>query len=262
MSVRRLIGIVAVALAASVAVATAAADPVPGAVYTGVASDGARLKFTVSPDGTLVTEYQIFEAPGNNCVFYSNGEAGVFQGSPIEQNSFTFQNGDSTLIQGSFSGAQSVSGTFALHQDAIGSTPACDTGTVSWTATTTATPPPGSGGGSGGSGSSGSGGSGGAGGGGGGNRKHIFTTRIVLHKPSSKTLNGQVMSPKGACRAGRTVYLWRGSRRIASTKSRAGGKFSFALTKGIRGRRVRASAKARNIQAGACAAGSSIFIKG
>jgi hypothetical protein len=53
-----------------------------------------------------------------------------------------------------------------------------------------------------------------------------------------------------------------GKRRIGTTKSKAGGKFSFARTARIRGRAVRASAPAKNMPAGSCAAGSSTFIKG
>ena len=58
------------------------------------------------------------------------------------------------------------------------------------------------------------------------------------------------------------VILWRGDRRMASTKSKAGGRFSFPRTASIRGSFVRASTPAGNVKAGACAAGSSTFIKG
>jgi hypothetical protein len=75
-------------------------------------------------------------------------------------------------------------------------------------------------------------------------------------------LTGRIASPVGACRAGRTVYLWRGSRRIASTTAKTGGKFSFPRSVNVRSRAVRASAPTHNVKAGVCAAGSSTFIKG
>jgi hypothetical protein len=75
-------------------------------------------------------------------------------------------------------------------------------------------------------------------------------------------LTGRIASPVGACRAGRTVYLWRGSRRIASTTAKTAGKFSFPRSVKVRGRAVRASAPTHNVKTGVCAAGSSTFIKG
>jgi hypothetical protein len=49
---------------------------------------------------------------------------------------------------------------------------------------------------------------------------------------------------------------------LATTKSKAGGKFSFRRAASIRGSFVRASTPARNVNAGACAAASSKFIRG
>ena len=246
MRARRLTLIVAVALTCALCAGTAAAaaggDAIPGATYIGTAADGARVTVTISSDGTLVTAYRITGASGGSCQFYGEGDSGVWQGAPIVNNTFEYQLGPALFLRGTFPSAQSASGTFHFHQAASGQTAACDSGTVSWTATTTVSP------------SSGSGGTGG--------HKPGFWTRISFRKASSKMLRGQIKSPGGACRAGRTVYLWRGGRRIAFTKSKAGGKFSFAVTTRVRGRQVRASAAARSVQAGACAAGSSVFIKG
>lgn len=247
---------VVVALLAAV---PATASPVPDATYYGVASDGAGVTITVSPDGTLVTAYELRGVPGDGCQFYANGSEGDWAGSPIEQNSFSYQLGDAILLQGTFTGAQTVQGTFDLHRDASGSTAACDSGTVNWTATTSATPPPGGGGSGGGSGStSGSG----SGSGQGGHHRPPFKTSVFLRGASRVRIYGTVKSPVGACRARRMVYLWRGSRRVASTKSAAGGKFWFPLTAQMKGRPVRASVALHTVGSGACAAASSVFVKG
>jgi hypothetical protein len=257
MSPRRLIGIVVVALVSAIGVASAAAYPVPGATYTGVASDGAQVQFTISSDGTLVTSYYLVGVQGNTCSLYTNGETPEWDGAPIGANAFDYEHAGSGLVasisfQGSFPGAQSASGTFSVHQDATSNSPACDTGTVSWTAMTTSKPSaPGTGpGGSGGHGSgSGPGGNG-----------RTFVTRIRFRRLSRTHLGGRIGSPNLTCRARRKVYLWRGSHRIASTTSKANGSYTFARSAAVRGRRVRASSPARTISAGTCAAASSTFI--
>ena len=272
MSPRRLIGILAVVLAAAIAVASAAANPVPGATYTGVASDGAQVKFTVSPDGTLVTSMTLVNVQGDTCSFFTNDQSPGWPGAPIAQDAFDYRASSSgavvtrTKFQGAFPGAQSASGTFNIHQDSTGpptstsTSPACDTGTVSWTARTTSTPPaPGSGApgsGNGGSGGPGSGGSGPVGGG----QHPTFVSRLRLRRLSRTRLGGRIRSPSGACRGRRTIILWRGSRRIASTTSNANGSFSFPRSAAVRGRRVRVSSPWLGVSGGTCAAASSTFI--
>jgi hypothetical protein len=255
MTVRRLSIIVVVMLASAIAAASAAAGPIAGATYNGTAASGARVTFTVSPDGTLVTSYRIGAVAGGPCQILAEGDNGVWPGAPIVANAFTYSYSSYSAItfSGSFTGAQSASGTFRLDTPRVNGAPGCDTGTVDWTASTSAAAPPGSGGSSGGGPGGGPGGAG---------HRHVFVTRITFRKASKLVLRGQIKSPHGACRAGRTVILWRGTRRIASTKSKAGGKFSFPRTALVRGRHVRASTPARNMQAGTCAAASSTFIKG
>ena len=245
-----LLGAVAVGAVLALVAVPAAADPVPGATYNGAAADGAAVRFTISPDGTLVDSYKITRAHGQNCEFVAEGDKGVWEGAPIVNNSFRYQLGDAIFFNGTFPGAQSASGTFRFYTHAINSTPACDTGTVSWTATTTATPPPRSG-----SGSSGTGGTGGTG------HTRTFATRVSLRKVSQRKLSGRISSSNRACRAGRTVILWRGSRRFVRTKSKRNGSFSFARTAKVRRRRVRASVLAMRLRTGTCVAGSSTFIK-
>jgi hypothetical protein len=242
-----LTGMVVAVLVAAVHAVPAAADPIAGASYQGAAADGAMVELTVSSDGTLVDFYLISGQASGACIFAAEGQSGVWEGAPIHNNAFEYRLRDQILFQGTFHAGQSVSGTFRLHiSGAAGQS--CDTGIVSWTATTSAKPPPGSGG------------PGGVGGGGG--NAHKFVTRITLRKASTKMLRGQIKSPNRACLAGREVILWQGKHRIRTVRSNARGKFSFARTASVRGRAIRASTPARSVQAGACAAGSSTFIKG
>lgn len=284
-------------LASGAAAAAADADPIAGATYNGVAADGATVTFTVSSDGTLVDSYKVSGVHVGACQFVGEGDTGIWPGAPIANDAFEYQFYDAILFAGTFPGAQSASGTFRFYDPATSETAACDTGSVSWTATTTATPPSsGSGGGSGtgtGSGSgtgtgagSGSGtgtgtGSGSGGGTGtgtgtgtgsgtgtgtppgtGGRRTPSFATRVALRRLSGQLLAGRIHTPSAACRAGRRVTLWRGSRRIASTRSKADGEFSFDPAASLRGHSVRASVAARAVRSGLCAAGSSTFIAG
>jgi hypothetical protein len=221
----------------------ATADPIAGATYNGIAADGASVSFTLTPDGTLINSYQITFAHGYNCtVSGAGGQGGGWQGAPIQNNSFDYSDA-TTTFQGNFTGAQSASGTLRLTTGPGG----CDTGDESWHATTNATPP--------------HGGGGGGNGGGGHGGKLAFATRVSLHTGSRKLLGG-LRSSSRACLAGRTVVLWRGSRRMARTTSKAGGKFYFARKAMLRGRHVRASVLARTVQGGLCVAGSSKFIRG
>jgi hypothetical protein len=253
-------GTLALVLAVAIAVGPAGAAPIPAATYSGRASDGAGVTFTVSSDGTLVQSYQLQGVFGDHCQFLAAGAFGVWPGAPIVGGAFHYQLGYAIQFQGTFPGAQTAAGSFHLHQKAVGSNAPCDSGTVSWTATTTASPPAGSGGRGGTTGGGGSGGSGtGAGGGG---PMPAFATSITLRKSSKMRETGRITSPNGACRASRSVMLWRGRRRIASTKTKANGTFWFKRSAAVRGRAIRASSPARKVRAGYCDAGSSTFIKG
>lgn len=267
--VGRLVGLLMVALPLAIAAPAVYADAIPGATYTGVAEDGATVGFTVSSDGTLVDSYRIGDSKGDHCTFYAEGDMGSWEGAPINGGAFEYHLYNSFFLSGSFTGPQSAEGTFQFHNAALGGAPACDTGVVSWTATTTATPPSGSGAGgaSGGKGGSGVGGAGGGNvqGNGVGPGSHAsrpkFATRVVLRKLSAKRLGGQIRTATRACRSGRTLILWLGSRRIRSMRPLAGGRYSFPRTARLRGRRVRVTVLARSVPAGMCAAGSSKFIR-
>ena len=227
----------------------------PGATYNGVAADGANVTFTVSSDGTIVDSYKVSDVVvANACTFLAEGDSGVWPGAPIVNSTFEYTLADAVLFGGAFPGPQLVA--FRLYDAATNGRPACDTGTVSWTATTTATPPPsgsGNGNGSGNGKGTGSGSGGGA---------HRFASRVALRRLSPKLDGGRIISASSACRANRKVILWRGRRRIASTRSKAGGRFSFARSATVRHHSIRASVAARTVPAGICAAGSSTFIAG
>lgn len=239
--------------AATAAPAYAAA--IPGATYNGSLGGSATLSFTISPDGTLVSSYQVSSLLGDTCVFTGGGDTAVWPGAPIVGNAFSYASGIQIVFQGTFPGAQSAAGTIRLSHPGAAGSPACDTGTVNWTATTTATPPAGGNGNGAGNGGTGNGN-------GNGNGKHSYATRVVLHKLSRTLDGGKLTSSSASCRAGRTVTLWRGTHRIATTRSKAGGKYSFARSAKVRGRAVRASVAARRVRAGVCMAGSSKFVAG
>jgi hypothetical protein len=252
-----LLGVLALVAAWTLCALPAAADPIAGATYSGVATDGADVGFTLSADGTLVTSYRITGVKANTCQFIAEGDNGVWRGAAIVAGAFTYTLDGAILFQGTFPGAQSASGTFRLYDGATSATAACDTGIVSWTATTTATPPPGTGG----SGPSGGGSGATSGGGTGGSQgKHAIATRVSFRELSRKRIGGRIRSSSATCRAARTVILWRGSRRIGSTKSKANGSFWFRRTARTHGR-VRASTPARTVHGVVCDAGSSTFIK-
>jgi hypothetical protein len=228
----------------------AAAAAIPGATYTGVPASGGTLTLTVAADGTRVSSYRI-DVQGDTCTFVAEGDDGVWEGAAIVSDVFEYRLYDSIVLRGTFSGAQSVTGTFRLYNYAVGSKPACDTGTVAWSASTTATPPaPGSTVATGGSAATPS------------SARPRFATGVLLRRRSRSKLSGRVRSASATCRAGRRVLLVQGSRTIASTRSASDGRYSFRRTARLRGRRVRALATARALEGATCAAGSSKAIRG
>ena len=244
------------AACAALAVPAFGATAIPGATYNGTLPQGGTLTFTVSADGTLVASYAVSRILGNGCVFTGGGvtpPAGPWPGAPIVGNTFSYAAGTAIVFQGTFSGAQTATGTVRFsHPAGPGGVPAaCDTGTVSWTASTTSTPPSGGGGGNGGNNNNN-----------GNSGKHHFTTRLKFRRMSLKLDGGQVLSATKACRAGRQVILWHAKKRIGKTKATKAGKFSFRRTSKLRGHSIRASVAARTVGAGICMAGSSTFIAG
>jgi hypothetical protein len=252
--------VTAVMTAIAIAV-PASANPVAGATYVGTAADGASITLTVSPDGTLVTAYRIINVKtSTGCQFTGEGDLAVWEGAPVSNDTFGYQLGEAIVLHGTFSGAQTATGTFSFYNPAIGRAPTCATGTVNWTATTReggSTAGANGGGSTGGSGTSGSGA-----GGKGPIKKHQIVTRVALRKASPKRLAVRLSSPNTRCRGSRTLYLWRKSKRVARGKTNAKGTYSFAHASLWRGRSVRVSVTSRALpkSADVCAAASSVFI--
>jgi hypothetical protein len=103
-----------------------------GATYNGTVTSGGTIQFTVTADGSAVTQITVQNLRGNGCTLPS-------QTSPVRIPISGDPHGFSLV------GQQSVTGTFHADQAAQGTLRyqsfgrgACDTGVVSWTATTTA----------------------------------------------------------------------------------------------------------------------------
>jgi Ca2+-binding RTX toxin-like protein len=124
--------LLAVAAAALWAVASAGATHIGGATYNGTLTGAGSMSFTVSGDGSEITSLTIpGPIPGNSCTY---SDVSGFYFVPITNHSFSDSRGP-VYFSGSFRGVQSASGTFRI--DSSG----CDTGYLSWNATTTASPP-------------------------------------------------------------------------------------------------------------------------
>jgi Ca2+-binding RTX toxin-like protein len=123
--------LLAVAAAALWAVASAGATHIGGATYNGTLTGSGPMSFTVSRDGSEITSLTIpGPIPGNSCT-YSNVSGFYF----VEIANHSFDDSRPPVyFSGSFRGKQSASGTFRI--DSSG----CDTGSLSWNATTTASP--------------------------------------------------------------------------------------------------------------------------
>lgn len=109
---------------------TAAAFHIPGATYIGTHSGGGAVIFDVSADGSTVTRFRVEDYKTEFCEVAFIQHTG---GTPIVNNSFTFSSG---LLEfsysGTFPGVQLAQGTFNDTE--------CETGTLTWTARTTASP--------------------------------------------------------------------------------------------------------------------------
>jgi hypothetical protein len=115
----------------------AAAFHIPGATYTGNHSAGGTMSFTVTADGSGLSNFNVVgPIPGNTCTFSGSGTTYV-QPLPIVNHAFN----DTTpplTASGSFNARQSATGTFRIQQS--GPPVSCTTPTFTWNATTTASP--------------------------------------------------------------------------------------------------------------------------
>ena len=239
-----------VAVVCAATAVPALASSVPGATYNGRTAGGAYVRFTVSADGRQVNSYEITGVIGDTCQFSAQGNEPAFPGAPITNNAFSYGFDQAFSFSGRFSGAQSAMGTYQFHRDAIGGQPACDSGVVRWTATTTAKPkttePTASG--PTGSGPTGSGPTG---------SEPTVRTSVSLHKMARARLGGRITAEGGICTRSRTVTLWRGKHKIRSTRSGKGGSYRFARTAAVRGQRVHVTVAKRTVTGAICSAASS-----
>jgi hypothetical protein len=250
-----------VGLGAALALALACAGPaaaggVPGASYSGALPNGATIELTVSADGTRLVRYRLANVPGDTCLFLAQGEPPEWE-TPIAGDAFEYRLYDAILFRGSFGAANTASGTFRLLNHAVqGVKPACDTGTVSWTATTTAeapgSPAP-AGGGPAAAVSPGAAVT---------SPRARYRSSLGLRRRSSRQLSGRVSSPNRACLAGRRIALRRGSVTLATTTSRADGTFVFRRTRATRGHGLRARVAELTRPATVCAAAQSSLLRG
>lgn len=125
-----------VALALWVSASPAAAFHIPWTTYSGTHAGGGTVTLTLTADGSGVWNF-IIGGPvaGDTCTF-SGSTIAFTQPLPIVNHAFSFSSGTTTL-NGSFPGVQQASGSFRLGTFSPFS---CDSGTVSWTARTSASP--------------------------------------------------------------------------------------------------------------------------
>lgn len=256
---RRIAGLVA--LLACCAAATARGDAIPGAAYDGRLPGDGTIQLRVSADGTRVVSYRVQNLAGDTCLFNAGGEEGAWEGAAITNRAFEYHLGESISLEGVFSGEQSATGTVRFYNYAVGSRPACDTGKVSWTATTESPPAPGS---------TPPGGSPGTGteplppGGTNSSRalaKGPYRTAVSLGRDRSRRLRGRLVSASSSCRSRRRVVLKAGRHRVAEVASRADGSFRFRRLLTAPGRRVRATVSAGSRAGVRCGAGASRVVR-
>jgi hypothetical protein len=121
--------IVCAALIAGLLASSAAAFHIPGAGYSGLVSGGGSISFSVSGDGSAVTNLTLTGVHTGDCRLDS---AHYTQPTPISNNSFN--NGE---VSGSFPNVQGAYGRFNIP--ALGLLTSCRV-TGSWSAITTADP--------------------------------------------------------------------------------------------------------------------------
>jgi hypothetical protein len=118
----------------------ASAQPVPGAVYSGTvtgctAPPCGSVSFSVSGDGSKVQAFMANNVPGDYCEFLNWTFPGTLD---IVDDSFGPGIPGMFEVSGWFSSWGSAQGTLRL----VVHGPSCDTGPLSWTATTPTTPTP------------------------------------------------------------------------------------------------------------------------
>jgi len=105
------------------------------ATYTGTHSGGGAVDFDVSADGSAITRFRAMDVPASNgCSFPSTEANGTFA---ITDHAFSRSSG-TFPFSGTFPSSQAASGSLTVANSGV----PCTSGSLSWTATTTADPPP------------------------------------------------------------------------------------------------------------------------
>jgi hypothetical protein len=135
----RIVAAIVGVAAGLVAALPAQAYHIPGATYEGTHSQGGRVSFTVTSDGEGLSSFSAYgPIRGSTCTFGSSGEpitTTYVQPLPIVDHTFE----DTTqpfFSNGSFREVQGADGTFRART----TSPSCDTGELTWNASTTASP--------------------------------------------------------------------------------------------------------------------------
>ncbi|HUF52445.1 MAG TPA: hypothetical protein VMR52_01570 [Dehalococcoidia bacterium] len=120
----------------------AAANHIAGATYTGTHSGGGSVEFDITGDGSGISRFRVTNVPGDTCTF-SEIEVNYATPVPIDNHTFNRQVASGLSFEGSFLTPGTASGTLKVHQNAIPFVqPACDSGTLNWSASTNATASP------------------------------------------------------------------------------------------------------------------------
>lgn len=121
------------------AAGVSAADASSALVYEGHVPHGATIEFTVSKNRRSVISYELTgvkgkEAGGAMCNFGAGGQQGSWPGARIVHRSFSYTLGRAISFKGTLASRSTARGTFHLYDPPVQNDPACDTGTVRWTA--------------------------------------------------------------------------------------------------------------------------------
>lgn len=112
----------------------ATAHHIKAAIYNGPHSGGGTISFTVTGDGSGISSVTATNVPGDSCTFE---ESSTEYATPLPISNHAFSDPTPPMsFSGSFPGVQTAQGTLRITS----SNPPCDTGDVTWNATTTASP--------------------------------------------------------------------------------------------------------------------------
>jgi hypothetical protein len=116
-------------------VAPAAAHHIAAATYDGTHSGGGRVRFTLTPDGSGISRVNATEVSGDFCAYDSITKQ-YYRPLPITDHAFNDPS-TSFSFSGSFPSVQAAQGVMRMTE----TFPVpCDTGELSWTATTSSMP--------------------------------------------------------------------------------------------------------------------------